>query len=450
MTRVRSLAALCAAAAMAGVLGWAPAASATEALPAPAGSARPALAQTASARPALVSPAQTASARPARASPAPALSVRAAVLIDESSGRELYAVNGNEELPIASTTKLMTALVTLERDRQLSRTLTQNHYYPAAADSQIGLVPGERMSVHDLMLALLLPSADDAAEDLAYNIGGRSVPSFIAMMNVRARQLGLLHTHYSTPVGFDTPGNYSSASDLVKLARFLLTHYPFFVHAVDLSRAVLFTGRTVRHVVNTDDLVGRVPWINGVKTGHTAGAGYVLVGSGTRDGMTLLSVVLGTTSESARDANTLSLLRWGFASFRGVRPVVAGQVLARLAVRGEQHVQVGVIAARTVTEVIPKRARVTLRLELPRQLTAPRARRAVVGTAVVLAGGAAVARVPLLLEQSVAVPPASATMLITRPFTLVPLVLLLAAGAWFVLRRRERTRRNDAAGPETA
>lgn len=418
MRRVRGLAAVCVAVAAATVCAAAPAAAATSRL----------------------SP----------AAQAPSLDVRAAALLDESSGRELYADNGNEELPIASTTKLMTALITLEREPQLSRIFVQNDYYPAAADSQIGLVPGERMSVHDLMLALLLPSADDAAEDLAYNIGGRSLPSFVAMMNARARQLGLAHTHYSTPVGLDTPGNYSSASDLVKLARFLLLHQPFFAHAVDLPTAVLSTGSVARHVVNTNDLVARIPWINGVKTGHTAAAGYVLVGSGTRDGITLISAVLGTSSESARDANTLALLGWGFANFRRVRPVVGGRVLARLPVRGEQNVRVAVIAARSVTEVIPKHSQVAVRLELPRELSAPRAQHAAVGTAVVVAGATTLARVPLLLARSVAAPPTSATMLITRPFTLVPLVLLLAATAWFILRRRERTRRSNAAGPEPA
>jgi len=210
------------------------------------------------------------------------------------------------------------------------------------------------------------------------------------------------------------------------------------------------TGSRVRHVANTNDLVGRVRWINGVKTGHTAAAGYVLVGSGTRDGMTLISAVLGTSSESARDANTLALLGWGLAHFQSVRPVVAGRVLARLAVRGEQSARVGVIGARTVTAVIPKRSRVMVALELPRRLTGPRARHAVVGTAVVVAGHTTLARVPLLLAQSVAAPATSATMLITRPFTLVPLVLLLAAAVWFILRRRERTRRSNAAGPEPA
>ena len=132
--------------------------------------------------------------------------------------------------------------------------------------------------MHDLLLALLLPSADDAAEDLAFNVGHGSVARFVGMMNARARQLGLTHTHYSTPIGLDTPGNYSSASDLTKLASFVLTHSRSSLASVALPRAVLHTGSHTRFVANRNDLVGSVPWVNGVKTGHTRDAGYVLVG----------------------------------------------------------------------------------------------------------------------------------------------------------------------------
>src|SRR6202011_2379807 len=107
---------------------------------------------------------------------------------------------------------------------------------------------------------------------------------FIGMMNARARELGLSHTHYSTSSGLDTPGNYSTASDLVKLASYELTHHKTFARFVALPGAVLKTGDHVRYVANRNDLVGRVSWINGVKTGHTLGAGYVLVGSGTQGG----------------------------------------------------------------------------------------------------------------------------------------------------------------------
>src|SRR5437660_1456594 len=132
----------------------------------------------------------------------PAPGARAAALIEESSGQPLYSSNANAELPIASTTKLMTALVVLHHAR-LRQTFAAPAYYPAPAESQIGLVPGERMSMHDLLIALLLPSANDAAEDLAYNVGHGSVGRFVAMMNARAHELGLSHTHYTTPVRLD-------------------------------------------------------------------------------------------------------------------------------------------------------------------------------------------------------------------------------------------------------
>ena len=134
------------------------------------------------------------------------------------------------------------------------------------------------------------------------------------------RAAGLTHTHYTTPSGLDTPGNYSSANDLLDLARFDLQHEPFFRFAVRQTHAVLRTGNHVRFVTNLNGLVAALPWINGVKTGHTLDAGYVLVASGTQGGMTLIDAVLGTSSEAARDSNALALLEWGFANFVCARP----------------------------------------------------------------------------------------------------------------------------------
>ena len=386
----------------------------------------------------------------------PQLAVRAAALIEESTGRQLYGSDSNQPLAIASTTKLMTALVTLEHVHRLGTMFTQNDFYPAAQDSQIGLVPGERMSVHDLLLAMLLPSADDAAEDLAYNVGGGSVGNFIGMMNARAAQLGLTYTHYATPIGLDTPGNHSSARDLVKLARYLLLHHPFFAHAVSLPAAVLHTGNVVRHVVNLNDLVGSHSWIHGVKTGHTLDAGYVLVGAGTWRGMTLISAVLGTDSDAARDGNTLALLNWGFANFHLVHPIHAGAVLARLPVRDQPGLRAALVAARSFSTVASLHVRVGVRVRAPRELTGPLPRHRVIGTAIVLAGSTVLARIPLLLARRV---PAVSTLtlagrFITRPSTLVLLVLLLGAAAgliaWRAGRRRKRTTSAAGAGPEPA
>ena len=227
----------------------------------------------------------------AAAQSAPRLSVAAAALYAPQTGQLLSGINPHRRVPIASATKLMTALITLQHVHSLSTVFTQNDYYAAGADSQIGLVPGERMNVRDLLLALMLPSADDAAEDLAYNVGQGSVATFVAMMNAEARKLGLTDTHYSTPSGLDTPGNYSSAADLTRLAEYDRAHSRFFARIVGLRAAVLRTGRMVRDVTNLNDLVGRYPWIDGVKTGHTSAAGYVLVASGHKNGMRLISAV---------------------------------------------------------------------------------------------------------------------------------------------------------------
>jgi len=295
----------------------------------------------------------------------------------------------------------------------------------------------------------MLPSADDAAEDLAFNVGHGSIARFVGMMNARAGQLGLVHTHYSTPIGLDTPGNYSSASDLVKLARYLLQTSSFFKRVVALKSAVLHTGSHVRTVVNRNDLVDKVPWIDGVKTGHTLQAGYVLVGSGTKHGMTLITAVIGTPDETVRDASTLSLLNYGFANYALRTPVQRGQVLARPSVKGRDKLRAAVVADATFRHVFARTARLRLRVNAPLQLTGPLGRHARVGTVVVLSRGKVVKRVPLVVARAVPAPSSGLGGLgfVTRPFTLVAVVVLLAVaiGLTVFWRGRIRGRRAEPA-----
>src|SRR5262245_28874355 len=173
----------------------------------------------------------------------------------------------------------MTALLAVER-LPLDGRVRAVPYHPMPAESLIDLAPGERMSVADLLRAALIESANDAAATLARAAGG-SERRFVRLMNREARRLGLSETHDANPVGLDEPGNYSSARDLTTLARVVLRNQ-FLAKTVDLPRARLKTGAHPRIVVNRNDLVGRVPWVDGVKTGHTNGAGYVLVGAGRR------------------------------------------------------------------------------------------------------------------------------------------------------------------------
>jgi D-alanyl-D-alanine carboxypeptidase (penicillin-binding protein 5/6) len=378
------------------------------------------------------------------AAPPPALDVTASALIAANTGQQLSNKNADAERPIASTTKLMTALVALQHAR-LGQGFTAPPVELAADDSQIGLEAGERMTVGDLVIAMMLPSGDDAAYDLAYNVGGHSVPRFVAMMNVEAAALGLRHTHYSTPVGLDTPGNYSTASDLVALTQYLLRTQPFLRHAVDQPRARIRIGTSTRVVENLNTLVGRVPWVNGVKTGHTLGAGYVLVGSGTRGHLTLISAVLGAPTETARESDTLALLKWGFGNFHLVSPVTIGQTVATRPVQGRPGQRAALIATGSYRRVVPRDTPVRTVVYARKQLTGPLPRGAVAGTVAVFVGGAQLASFRLRLARSVPAPPpgVSATT-IAGPFTLVLLVLLL--GVITVRGRRGRLMARRAAG----
>jgi serine-type D-Ala-D-Ala carboxypeptidase (penicillin-binding protein 5/6) len=378
----------------------------------------------------------------------PSLSVSAAALYAPATHQLLYGVNANKRVAIASTTKLMTALIVLQHVHKLSTVFTQNDYTAAAADSQIDLEPGERMSVHDLLLALMLPSADDAAEDLAYNVGHGSVARFVGMMNAEARALGLRHTHYTTPIGLDTPGNYSTAADLVKLANYDLTHSAYFARIVALPRATLYSGNHVREVTNRNDLVGRYPWIDGVKTGHTLDAGYVLVASGHRGGMALISAVLGTDSETSRDANTLRLLDYG-TTFRVWTPVRKGQLMARPTVKDQADLRPEVTAASGYSRILPRSAHVRVKVAVTHQLIGPLPAQAVVGTATVTDGRRVLARIPLVLTRKVpAVSGLSrATHFITRPLALV-VIAAAAAAAALLLRNVRRRRRIGRRGRE--
>ncbi len=384
--------------------------------------------------------AETAPAVAASSAP-PALSVSAAALYAPATNQILYGVNANKRVAIASTTKLMTALIVLEHVHRLSTVFTQNDYTSASVDSQIGLEPGERMSVHDLLLALMLPSADDAAEDLAYNVGHGSVARFVGMMNAEARRLGLRNTHYTTPIGLDTAGNYSTAVDLVKLANYDLTHSAYFKRIVALPHATLYSGSHVRTVTNRNDLVGRYPWITGVKTGHTSGAGYVLVASGHRGSMALISAVLGTDSETTRDDNTLALLQYG-DNFRLWTPVRRGEVMAHPSVKDQADLHPTVTAAAGYSHILPRSAQVRVAVSVPHRLIGPLPAQSVVGTATVTVGKRVVARIPLVLTHRV--PAVSgltrAARFVTRPLALVVIAAAAAAAALFVRNVRRRRR----------
>ena len=188
---------------------------------------------------------------------------------------------GEERRLIASTTKLMTAYVAM-KDLPLSKIVSAQPYEYEYGESVMGLRPGQRISVDDLLYGLILLSAGDAAHTLAIDSAG-SVKKFVGQMNRYAAALGLTNTHYENPVGLDAKGNYSSALDLATLTE-ELEKIPAFAKIADAREATLRSMHPPRKIKSINELLEMAPWVTGVKTGHTWKAGYVLVGSGEKKG----------------------------------------------------------------------------------------------------------------------------------------------------------------------
>lgn len=328
----------------------------------------------------------------------PDVDAPAAIVVDARTGDVLLQRNPDDERPIASATKLMTALLTLERaePRDVFRAAD---YDARPIESQIGLRRGERMRVRDLLVALLLESANDAAVTLAEGVAG-SREEFVDAMNARAEALGLEETSFANAIGFDDPDNHSSARDLAELARVLLRNERF-AAIVDRPQATLRSGSRRRTIVNRNRLVRTWPYVDGVKTGHTRSAGYVLVGSASRGGAQVISVVLGTPSEAARDAESLELLDWGLDRFRRARPVRAEQVLRRARVKHFGDRTVALEADRAIALTVRRAARVTTRIDGPEELEGPLEANERVGTVVVLVDGRPRGRAPLVTAADV-------------------------------------------------
>lgn len=387
---------------------------------------------------ALAAPIAAAAAKP------PQVEARAWELIEARSGDVLASHAAARRLPIASTTKLMTAWVVL-RELSPAEIVRAAPYSPTYGESLLGLRPGQRASVRDLLYGLILRSGNDAAYDLARAAAG-SERAFVRQMNLRAAALGLADTHYANPIGLDQRGNRSSARDLATLTRRLL-RIPLFARIAASREAELRSLRPVRRIASINELLRMAPWVNGVKTGHTDDAGYVLVGSGRRDGVELISAVIGAPTDNDRFLDNLRLLDYGFSLYRKRLPVHAGQALADPSIRysgGELPLR----AARSVSIGLRRGQRLSVVAKAPGEVEGPVRRGAVLGRAQVFVDGRPVATVPLRAGRELA---KAALFDRSRAFAGdneillggVAFVILIGTVLW----RRRRRRRREAMDP---
>jgi serine-type D-Ala-D-Ala carboxypeptidase (penicillin-binding protein 5/6) len=367
----------------------------------------------------------------------PQIEARAWALIDARTGEVLVSHAGMGHLPIASTTKLMTAYVALH-ELPLDRIVRAAPYQAEYGESLLGLRPGQRISVRDLLYGLILRSGNDAAYDLARAAAG-SEDRFVAEMNRYAAALGLADTHYANPIGLDQRGNYSSARDLATLTQHLL-RIPAFARIADARSAVLRSVRPPRHIETINELLRMAPWVTGVKTGHTFGALYVLVGSGRRRGTELISVAIGAPTDEDRFSDNIELLDYGFAQYRPRLPIRRGAALADPSIQyagGELPLR----AARGVTVGVRPDQRLTVAVRAPREVEGPIRRGAALGMATVFVDGLRAAQVPLRAGR--AIPEASLadrvrSFLDDEPIPVAVAVFAILMGVfllWRLLRR---------------
>jgi D-alanyl-D-alanine carboxypeptidase (penicillin-binding protein 5/6) len=361
--------------------------------------------------PALVVALAVAAALPARAAPPPAdvafgpphITADAAVLVDAGSGRVLWGKAAWEPRAPASTTKMMTALVALERGNP-EAVITVSRAAAATPGSSAQLRPGDRYTLGELLEALLLRSGNDAAVAIAEHIAG-SVPAFATLMNEKAKALGLEATHFVNPHGLTAPFHFSSAYDLALIARAGLA-VPAFASIVRSAERQVQGYDAQQHLIsrsltNTNRLLFTYGWVDGVKTGTTAAAGNCLVASGTRGGLRLIAVVLHSDD---RWGDAVRLLEWGFTHFSYLRPARAGQVLRLLPLAGARRAaRLPVVAAATlaVPVSLDELPRVRVRLRLRPGLRAPVAKGEAVGHEVLLVGDQPLETIPLVAGASV-------------------------------------------------
>ena len=328
----------------------------------------------------------------------------AAVLIDEDSGTVLYEKNADERRPVASITKVMTLLLTFEALQAGKIALgdivpVSEHAYHMGG-SQIWLEPGEQLTLQEMLKAICISSANDAAVAVAEFVAG-SEPAFVDTMNARAAALGMTATHFANACGLDEEGHLSSARDVAVMSREMLLHHPEVREYCTVWMDTLRGGRT--QLVNTNKLLKSYPGITGLKTGTTGKAGVCITASAERDGLRLIAVVLGASSGKERFEAAKTLLDYGFAHYDSAEVTLPDDAPEELPVKR------GTAETTTLDYAAPERLLVPkgegrdlqTKILLPDTLQAPVRQGSPVGSWQLLRGETVLQELPICAAQDV-------------------------------------------------
>lgn len=308
---------------------------------------------------------------------------QAAILIDEDSGTVLYEKNADESRPIASITKIMTLLLTFEALEagkvSLSDIVPVSEHAYHMGGSQIWLEPGEQLTLDEMLKAICISSANDAAVAVAEFIGG-SEPVFVERMNARAKELGMQSTTFRNACGLDEDGHLSTARDVAIMSREMLLNHPEIENYCTVWMDTLRGGTT--QLVNTNKLLKSYNGITGLKTGTTGKAGVCISASASRDDLRLIAVVLGSSSGKERFAAATSLLDYGFAMFESALVPIPADAPKTLPVQKgkEPTLELCYTAPERCLAVKGQGSALQAEVELPQTLEAPIREGSVIGS----------------------------------------------------------------------
>ena len=235
------------------------------------------------------------------------LNARIALIYDRASGRVLYEKNGDKQTPMASTTKIMTAIVVLE-NTNLKDIVTIDSKSASIGGSRLGLKKDDKVTINDLLYGLMLRSGNDAASALAIYVGG-SIQNFADMMNNKAEELGLTNSHFVVPHGLDDEGHYTTAHELAKITDYALKNETF-KKIVSTSNTTISINGNLKQINNTNKLLNSVSGVYGVKTGFTNGAGRCLVTAWEKNDMDIITVIIGADTNNLRTTDTKKLIEY--------------------------------------------------------------------------------------------------------------------------------------------
>lgn len=333
---------------------------------------------------------------------APSVSAKAAVLMDADSGRVLFAKEESQRLPMASTTKIMTALLAVEQAEVNDSVVTVTDEMVRIEGSSMGLMPGNKLHLSDLAAGMMMVSGNDAANTAAIAMAG-SAQKFSEQMNARAQEIGMKNTHFVTPSGLDSEEHYSTAYDMALLGAEALANGKLagIVSQKQLSVKFINPDQTIRYS-NHNRLLNLYPGCIGIKTGFTKKSGRCLVSAAERDGVRLVAVTLNAPNDWDDHEK---LFDYGFSVLHPFTPDLDA-LRFTIPVTGGTADNVSVVpgSSEQISLTQEETARVTLRVELPRFLYAPLREGEMVGTASYLLEGKTVLEIPLLAQQAVNCP----------------------------------------------